>query len=83
MHFDSIEDLHRAIDDGAVGEGDVIFMSPGVYSSLTASAQAALWDRVLGARVVLVTGLPMVFGIEIMPAREVRALRDRGFDATA
>ena len=75
MRYGSVGALFRAIDGGPAGGGDPFFVSPGVYGALSPPVQRTLWDRVLGVRAALVTGLPMVYGIEVVSARDREAAR--------
>ena len=65
MRFDSIEDLYGAITQGMVGRGDVICVSQRVYGAMSQRQKAALWDRALRTRAVLLTDLPAADGIEV------------------
>jgi hypothetical protein len=68
LHFDSIADLHRAIDARQVGHDDVVYVSPALYGRMSYPQQTALRGRLLELRIRLVTDLPMLHGVEVRRA---------------
>jgi hypothetical protein len=82
MHFDSIDELLGAVDRDDVRSGDVVYLSPSVYATVGDRDRRAIWERLLRARVRVVTDLPVPEGITVSRSSGGLA-EDRGTGAHA
>lgn len=81
MEFSSFASFARAVAEGRVLGGDVVYVAPALYAELTQEDRGWLWRQALETRVQLVTDLEV--DPPIVVHRRGRSSGERAADVRA